>query len=251
MNNTLKFMPQTGNVVLSGEVFEWARESVLQDVQLQQAGNAMLSDTSVDVQADDHDVHLQLLHLVRHLNRCHGNAFLDVERMLSDICLQSRGYARINEKNKNDRTLNTNQMMNIDDIFSSTTRTVVINLTGVNNLGCLQQNCIFQHMMRAEEQTSDAARNKADAPRCDVDMPSGREDIVDELTAIFNGNRNDAAEFVRAVDGARPTAITRKVNQLQREGKILRSMSKRPLWAVLHRYGIYKPSESNWNSQVN
>lgn len=242
MNTTQKFMPQ---------IFEGVGKSTLNNEQLQQAGNNVLSHAVADVQTDDYDVQLRLLHLVRHLNRCHGNAFIDVERMVADICLQSRGYARTNEKDKNDRTLNTNQMMNIDDIFSSTTRTVVINLTGVNNLGCLQQSCIFQQAMRAEEPATDAAPKKADVPRCDVDVPSGREDIVEELMAIFNGNRGDAAEFVRAVDGARPTAITKKVNQLQQEGKILRSMSKRPLWTVLHRHGIYKHSESNWNSQVN
>ena len=48
----------------------------------------------------------------------------------------------------------------------------------------------------------------------------------------------------------KPTAVTALVNRLVRENKISALSKKRDLWKVLHDAGLYKPTESNWNLQV-
>ena len=81
--------------------------------------------------------------------------------------------------------------------------------------------------------------------------PPATVDIMSELQAIFRNNREEAAAFIRRIDGAKSTFITEEVNRLLREEKITKAGCKRDLWRILHENGYYKPSESNWNSQVN
>ena len=75
--------------------------------------------------------------------------------------------------------------------------------------------------------------------------------IEEELRPIFKNNAEEAAAFVSRIDGAKPTAVTEEVNSLLRAGKVTRAGSKRDLWRILHAAGYYRPSESNWNAQVN
>ncbi len=75
--------------------------------------------------------------------------------------------------------------------------------------------------------------------------------IEQELRPIFKNNAEEAAAFVSRIDGAKPTAVTGEVNSLLRAGKVTRAGSKRDLWRILHAAGYYRPSESNWNAQVN
>lgn len=75
--------------------------------------------------------------------------------------------------------------------------------------------------------------------------------IEEELRPIFKNNAEEAAAFVSRIDGAKPTAVTEEVNSLLRAGKVTRAGCKRDLWRILHAAGYYRPSESNWNAQVN
>lgn len=75
--------------------------------------------------------------------------------------------------------------------------------------------------------------------------------LYNELLPIFLDDGAEVERFIKNVDGAKSTMVTDCVNRLLREGKILRSSSKGDLWQVLNKYKIYKPSKSNWNSQVN
>lgn len=72
-----------------------------------------------------------------------------------------------------------------------------------------------------------------------------------ELLSIFLNDIDEVRAFINAIDGARPTFVTSHVNNLLRLQKVTRAGCKRPLWEILHRYRLYKPSESNWNQQVN
>lgn len=75
--------------------------------------------------------------------------------------------------------------------------------------------------------------------------------LYNDLLPIFLDDAAEVEKFVRNVDGAKSTMVTDYVNRLLREGKILRSSSKGDLWQILNKHKIYKPSKSNWNSQVN
>jgi hypothetical protein len=44
--------------------------------------------------------------------------------------------------------------------------------------------------------------------------------------------------------------FTHIVNLWVREKRISSTHCRRPLWTVLHEAGIYKPTESNWNTQI-
>lgn len=75
--------------------------------------------------------------------------------------------------------------------------------------------------------------------------------VVRDLLPLFQGNRAEVMAFLSCIDGAKPTAVTEKVNELVAAGKILRANRKHEMWAVLNRHGLYKPSEPNWCAQVN
>ena len=65
-----------------------------------------------------------------------------------------------------------------------------------------------------------------------------RKEIVAKLSPIFFN------------DDMKPKQITDMVNKLVRARIISEMSRKRELWSVLHDYGLYEKSESNWNSQV-
>ncbi|MBR1402502.1 MAG: HIRAN domain-containing protein [Prevotella sp.] len=75
-------------------------------------------------------------------------------------------------------------------------------------------------------------------------------EIVDKLNSIFYGDENEARKFLTDIQNMKAKEITARVNQLVNE-KIISSVSrKHDLWQVLHDYGLYDKSESNWNMQV-
>ncbi len=83
------------------------------------------------------------------------------------------------------------------------------------------------------------------------EVGSAPTDTVGRLTPIFKGNVREAEAFLSRIDGAKPTAVTEEVNRLLRAGMVTRSGCKGDLWQVLHQGGYYRPSQSNWNKQVN
>ena len=77
------------------------------------------------------------------------------------------------------------------------------------------------------------------------------EALVAALKPIFYGNEQEVRDFLAAIQGVKPKQITDKVNQLVRDRKISKMSCRRDLWKPLHDFGLYKPTESNWNQQVN
>lgn len=70
------------------------------------------------------------------------------------------------------------------------------------------------------------------------------------LAPIFNGNTDNAREFLLLAKELRSTEITRLVSLWVKEKRISSSLCHRPLWNILHEAGIYLPTEANWNMQL-
>lgn len=83
--------------------------------------------------------------------------------------------------------------------------------------------------------------------KCAID---NRKEIVAKLSPIFFNDEAEVSSFLSEIQGMKPKQITDLVNQLVSARKISEMSRKRELWAVLHEYGLYDKSESNWNSQV-
>ena len=83
-----------------------------------------------------------------------------------------------------------------------------------------------------------------------LNMDESLSAIVNKLKPIFFGSEEEAKAFLESIQDMKPTQITDKVNQLVSEKKISDLSKHRDLWKVLHDYGLYKRSESNWNQQV-
>ena len=83
--------------------------------------------------------------------------------------------------------------------------------------------------------------------KCVID---NRKEIVAKLKPIFYNDETEASSFLSEIQGMKAKQITDRVNQLVRQRVISEMSRKRELWLVLHDYGLYDKSESNWNSQV-
>ena len=84
----------------------------------------------------------------------------------------------------------------------------------------------------------------------DSDEKDSKDDLIKCLMPIFYNNEEEAKAFAKLIQGAKPQQITSRVNQLVHERKISDISKRRPLWKVLHDFGIDIKSESNWNLQV-
>lgn len=71
-----------------------------------------------------------------------------------------------------------------------------------------------------------------------------------QLAPIFNNNIDKVREFLLLAKGQKPTDIIRLVNLWVKEKYILSTHCHRPLWQILHEAEIYKPTETNWNLQL-
>ncbi|MBE6283533.1 MAG: hypothetical protein E7098_04235 [Mediterranea massiliensis] len=76
------------------------------------------------------------------------------------------------------------------------------------------------------------------------------EPLVAALTPIFYGYPDEAARFLDAIKGAKPTQITAMVEQLVKERKISDASCHKPLWQLLHDAGLYPLTLQNWNNQI-
>ena len=74
--------------------------------------------------------------------------------------------------------------------------------------------------------------------------------LILQLTPIFCGNTDYAREFLLLTRNRKSTDITRLVSLWVREKRLFSTHCRRPLWTILHQAGIYKPTESNWNMQL-
>ena len=76
------------------------------------------------------------------------------------------------------------------------------------------------------------------------------EPLVAALTPIFYGYPDEAARFLDAIKGAKPTQITALVKQLVKEKKIRDMSCNKTLWQLLHDAGLYPLTLQNWNNQI-
>lgn len=74
--------------------------------------------------------------------------------------------------------------------------------------------------------------------------------LILQMAPIFYGSIDNAREFLLLARGKKSTDITHLVSLWVREKHICPTHCRRPLWTVLHEAGIYKPTESNWNMQL-
>ena len=74
--------------------------------------------------------------------------------------------------------------------------------------------------------------------------------IVERLKPIFYGSEQEARDFLKSIQGMKPTQVTDKVNQLVNEKTISELSRHCDLWKVLHDFDLYKRTEANWNMQV-
>lgn len=78
-----------------------------------------------------------------------------------------------------------------------------------------------------------------------------QKEIVCKLKPIFFGDEEEVNRFLLDIQGMKSKQITDRVNLLVKDNVISDLSRKRDLWKVLHDFGLYDKSESNWNSQVN
>lgn len=74
--------------------------------------------------------------------------------------------------------------------------------------------------------------------------------VARRLAPIFGGEVATAREFLGMAKDRPGKEITQLVNRWVTDKRILRDLSHRPLWTILHDEGLYKRSESNWNAQL-
>lgn len=86
------------------------------------------------------------------------------------------------------------------------------------------------------------------------DNQQGVEDnskLVDLLTPIFFGDSEKVKSYLKQIQGCKPTQVVAVTRRYLQERAISDASCHTPLWTILHDNGLYNPSLSNWNSQLN
>lgn len=83
-----------------------------------------------------------------------------------------------------------------------------------------------------------------------AELDDKQQDITEKLKPIFYGDIENTKEFLLSIQGMKPTQITARVNELVGAKIISDRSHKHDLWKVLNDAGLYLPTESNWNQQV-
>jgi hypothetical protein len=76
------------------------------------------------------------------------------------------------------------------------------------------------------------------------------EEVAERLLPIFYNDKAAVRDFLSTCLRMKSTQITDVVNRLVKERVISDRSKGRDLWQVLHDYGIYDKTESNWNMRV-
>ena len=76
------------------------------------------------------------------------------------------------------------------------------------------------------------------------------EEVTGQLLPIFYNNKAAVRDFLSNCLRMKSTQITDMVNRLVKDRVISDQSKGRDLWQVLHDYGIYTKTESNWNMRV-
>ena len=76
------------------------------------------------------------------------------------------------------------------------------------------------------------------------------EEVTEQLLPIFYNNKAAVRDFLSNCLRMKSTQITDMVSRLVKDRVISDQSKGRDLWQVLHDYGIYTKTESNWNMRV-
>ena len=76
------------------------------------------------------------------------------------------------------------------------------------------------------------------------------EEVTEQLLPIFYNNKAAVRDFLSNCLRMKSTQITDMVKRLVKDRVISDQSKGRDLWQVLHDYGIYTKTESNWNMRV-
>lgn len=79
----------------------------------------------------------------------------------------------------------------------------------------------------------------------------GDDKLVDLLTPIFFGDSEKVKSYLKQIQGCKPTQVVAVTRRYLQERAISDASCHTPLWTILHDNGLYNPSLSNWNSQLN
>lgn len=77
-----------------------------------------------------------------------------------------------------------------------------------------------------------------------------KDTLHDEVAYMFEYEEDVDTFLTLARKAQKPTEITTNVRKMVAAGRIKKDYCKGTLWKVLHDAGIYKRSDSNWNTQV-
>ena len=77
-----------------------------------------------------------------------------------------------------------------------------------------------------------------------------KKKVAECIKGCFFGEISAAENFVNEISQMKPTQITALVNKLLAAEKISKLSCNRDLWKPLNEAGLYRPSESNWNKQI-
>lgn len=75
-------------------------------------------------------------------------------------------------------------------------------------------------------------------------------EVLELLSPLFYGNREEAACFLQRIRGAKPTQVVAEVRMLVGEKKISDLSCHQPLWEILSQNGYYDKTLRNWNDQL-
>lgn len=76
-------------------------------------------------------------------------------------------------------------------------------------------------------------------------------EIVKELASCFYGNEEDTRDFLKQIRNVQDRDKPAIAKQYLDAKKLSGLSSKRPLWTILKRYGLYSKGESNWSTLFN
>lgn len=78
------------------------------------------------------------------------------------------------------------------------------------------------------------------------------KELINELLPIFYNSVPDVISFLEEIDGiSKNPEIVKVAADYVNNRKISKQSSRSDLWKVLNKYGLYKPSYSNWCNYIN
>jgi len=67
---------------------------------------------------------------------------------------------------------------------------------------------------------------------------------------IFYNDSAEVDKFLHSIQGAKAVQVVDEVNKLITARKVSDRSCNKPLWDILHRYGLYDKGINNWNNLI-